>query len=417
MHKMMMMAVAALATLGVKADVAFSDVIVRQFWPFKSNVGVDCVVSGVNEPTSLKVQVSDGGEPICEIPDVAFVKGQTVSATGKHHLEFDPMLVPELRDRGVINDFRVSLSVGTPDRVMYVVFDLTKPAYAKGQMQYVTESALQAGTWGAWEQDATSGSVIWTGIALGDTYKQTRIAFRRMPAGSFLNNNNLCSGSVTLSRDYFFSVFLVTESQYARLKGLTPLAESSKPQRNFTYEQLRGATDGAAWPTVRKVDADSELAAFSTRLGTFSFDLPTSAQWEYAVRAGADGKDGDGNDRLGFIGYSEANLTEYAWYQPNSGWIMQPVGTLKPNPWGIYDMFGNAWCMCCDWCTVCNSTSTGLGTDPGGAYTGSKRLVRGGCVTTQESQKGYVNAIFAYGAIEPNKTDDTIGFRMVFQFP
>lgn len=414
MHKIMMMAVAVLVTLGVKADVAFSDVVVRQFWPFRSTVGVDYVVSGVSEPTSLKVQLSAGDNPICEVPDIAFLKGQTVSTVGKHHLEFDPLLVPELRDRGIIDDLRVSLSVGVPDRVLYVVFDLTKPAYSQGQMQYVTEAALRAGTWGTWEQDATSGSVIWTGIASGDMYKQTHLAFRRMPAGSFMIYNNQCCGIATLSRDYFFSVFLVTESQYARLKGLSPVAESSMPQCNVSYSQLRGTVNGAAWPAVRMVDADSELGAFSARLGTFSFDLPTSAQWEYATRAGADGKDGEGNDRLGFIGFSADNLSEYAWCQSNSGRSLKPVGGLKPNPWGIYDMFGNAWCFCCDWCAGCNSASTGFGTDPGGAMTGTSRFARGGSATVAWGQ---VNAIYGYGALGPSVTDPTVGFRMAFLLP
>ncbi len=69
-----------------------------------------------------------------------------------------------------------------------------------------------------------------------------------------------------------------------------------------------------------------------------NFTLPTEAQWERAARAGT-------TTRF-FFGNDSANLADYAWYDgkkttPNwSG--PQTVGLLKPNPWGLYDVYGNA---------------------------------------------------------------------------
>lgn len=64
------------------------------------------------------------------------------------------------------------------------------------------------------------------------------------------------------------------------------------------------------------------------------YRLPTEAEWEAAARAGS------ATPR--FHGDASSLLGEYAWYQQSSGDRAWPVGELKPNDLGLFDVYGNA---------------------------------------------------------------------------
>lgn len=69
----------------------------------------------------------------------------------------------------------------------------------------------------------------------------------------------------------------------------------------------------------------------TAKTGDF-YRLPTEAEWEYACRAGKQSE----------YAIAESTLAEYAWYADNSDGQLQTGGKKRPNPWGLYDMQGNA---------------------------------------------------------------------------
>ena len=68
------------------------------------------------------------------------------------------------------------------------------------------------------------------------------------------------------------------------------------------------------------------------------YRLPTEAEWEYSCRAGA--------ETSRYYGLDDGLLSRYAWYLGYSEDHAQPVGILKPNDLGLFDMLGNV----CEWC-------------------------------------------------------------------
>ncbi len=138
----------------------------------------------------------------------------------------------------------------------------------------------------------------------------------------------------------------------------------------------------------------------------YVYRLPTEAEWEYACRAGTETAFNDGTN-LEAEERACPNLAALGWYGDNSNGATHPVGLMKPNAWGFYDMHGNVWEWCHDKFGEYPKGSKKV-VDPIGPETGSRRVRRGGA--WNEPAKNCRSACRNF--VTPTLHRDYIGFRL-----
>jgi len=118
-------------------------------------------------------------------------------------------------------------------------------------------------------------------------------------------------------------------------------------------------------------DAQAYAAWLSKKTGK-QYRLPSEAEWEYAARAGTATARYWGNE----IGKNNANCSGCGsqW----DGKQTAPVGSFKPNAFGLYDMLGNAWQWAADCWHDNYSGAPADGAAWGAAADSCGRVLRGG---------------------------------------
>ncbi|MCL6349974.1 formylglycine-generating enzyme family protein [Pectobacterium polaris] len=213
----------------------------------------------------------------------------------------------------------------------------------------------------------------------GKTYTNSLgMRFVAIPAGNYLmgsaeseaDSREKPQHKVTISRSFLIGQFEVTQADWLAVMGEDAFARD----RSNPYYRLPGMAARITHPnhpaTVSWQDAMEFIAKLNQREGENSYRLPTEAEWEYVARAGTASRYFFGNDAT--------LLNDYAW---NGGDFVSggthPVGMKKPNQWGVYDIYGNAWEWVSDYYSNDYYSQSPV-IDPQGPDHGSSRVVRGG---------------------------------------
>jgi formylglycine-generating enzyme required for sulfatase activity len=188
---------------------------------------------------------------------------------------------------------------------------------------------------------------------------------------------------VVISKPFYLGKYEVTQAQWQDVMGTNPSHFKGDPNR---------PVERVSWKMVQEF-----ITKLNAREGHTLYRLPTEAEWEYAARAGSTSKYSFGDE--------DAQLEQYAWYNKNDKGATHPVGQLKPNAWGLYDMHGNVWEWVNDWR---GPYTGGQEVDPQGPATGNAKGYRGGgwgygAVRCRSTDRSYDSPDYIYG---------THGFRL-----
>ncbi|MGE0606216.1 MAG: formylglycine-generating enzyme family protein [Pirellulales bacterium] len=180
---------------------------------------------------------------------------------------------------------------------------------------------------------------------------------------------------VRISQPFSLGLYEVTQDEYQQVMGENPSWFSADgPGREKIAGQPTGRlpVDMVSWHDA--VEFCRRLSALpAERAAGRKYRLPTEAEWEYAARGGATGRYASG-DKLtaadGNVNDGPRSLDSRLFG------ATRPVGSYRPNGFGLYDVHGNVWEWCADWYFA--GYDAGPVTDPTGPDSGTGRVVRGG---------------------------------------
>jgi hypothetical protein len=221
-------------------------------------------------------------------------------------------------------------------------------------------------------EDVSAKSSIWYPLYADGFFSELLYPMNLMPNGKF-----------------YMGVYEVTQDLYETVMGKNPsyFKGGSNPVEKVNWHEaikfcnklseLEGLEPVYTTMTKGKYQLDETIWNKEAN----GYRLPSEKEWVYAAQGGED-YEYAGSD----------NLDEVAWYLDNSDEKSHPVGLLKPNGFGLFDMSGNVFEWVWD-------------IDPND---GDFRVIRGG---HWDGSPSSMRASYRYGYY-PSYRGDGIGFRL-----
>lgn len=444
--KVSIVVLAALGTILPAAAATVADVTLA----YDAEACVVTIGYTLDAPAIVTLAGSIAGEPLTGAETAALTdRGNRLTPAGTHTVVWE--LRQSLTERKFrVSDLRVSVSAWpTNNGPDYMAVDLVNPDTVR---YYPSVAALP--------EPIDS-----------DRWRTTEMLFRKIPAKDVLwqrgspeneTGHNTSGGYeqrhwVKLTSNYYMGVFECTQKQWTLVYGsnsnhseFTGGDESvwgTRPVDKAFFYELNAYNKGIRdnnWPGEDEASghAVTTETTFVYRLRAHCglglyLDLPTSAQWEFACRAGTGTALPNGGEiapesvvlegRDCSLVAADPALEAIARYRMNSGAAggvtagkevsttaqgTARVGSYAPNVWGLYDMIGNVGEWVLDYYTAyAANTKETAEVDPRGDSGSSinNRVIRGGSWQTPNLRLSLRSAaVGTYGTVGSNGR----GFRM-----
>jgi formylglycine-generating enzyme required for sulfatase activity len=256
--------------------------------------------------------------------------------------------------------------------------------------------------------------------------------FSRIPVGCFSMGNPVFDGTYGGGRpahrvcvtEFDLATYEVTQAQWRRVMIYPNDPEPADP--TLPRDRLIGLKGDRLPVNTVSWDEAARFARLMSFFGRRQYRLPTEAEWEYAARAdtttrywwGDEEADACANENIADLTYTRAHIFSGPPSPPfpkgsvecDDGFAYPaPVGSFRPNPWGLYDMLGNVseWVQDCWVFSYDNAPTDGSAVTTGSC---NSRVVRGG--NFQQRPVRVFDRTNNFAARVPTYTGPTNGLRL-----
>jgi serine/threonine protein kinase/formylglycine-generating enzyme required for sulfatase activity len=244
---------------------------------------------------------------------------------------------------------------------------------------------------------------------MGSTVAETAKAVKDTSNSRFIKfiESQTPQHRMRIGKPFWLGVYEITQQQYQMVTGVNPSAFSSTGQKKDLVvgkDTNRLPVDSITWE-LAVAYCERLSASPAEKASDHRYRLPTEAEWEYTCRAGT--------TTIWSFGDDPTALGDYAWFGNNAGDTTHPVGEKLPNPWRLYDMYGNTFEECFDWYDSRYYYEASGVIDVAGPRSGETRVTRGGAYWAPPQ---YSTSAFR-GGWPPARPNTDNSFRILCEIP